>query len=63
MSEKTQKTEESKDFTPEKGAVDLTQRVKLVATKSAPYHEEDEKFEAAPALAEMFIKQGFAKKA
>lgn len=61
--EKLVKKGENKDFTPEEGSIDITKRVKLIATEKAPYHEEGEAFEASPVLAESFVRRGFAKKA
>lgn len=57
------KETEKNDFTPKAGAIDITKRVKLVATDKAPYHEDGEEFEASAVLAESFVKRGFAKKA
>lgn len=61
--EKVIKKEVNKDFIPEEGTIDITKRVKLIATDKAPYHEEGDEFEAATVLAESFVKRGFAKKA
>jgi len=61
--EKVMKKEVNKDFIPEEGAIDISKRVKLIATEKAPYHEDGEEFEASTVLAESFVKRGFAKKA
>lgn len=61
--EKALKKEANKDVAPKEGKIDITKRVKLIATKKAPYHEEDEEFEVAAGLVDSFVKRGFAKKA
>ncbi|MES2593141.1 MAG: hypothetical protein V4608_14760 [Bacteroidota bacterium] len=53
----------NKDFVPAEGIIDITKRVKLIATEKAPYHEDGEEFEASTVLAESFLKLGFATKA
>jgi len=48
------------DFKPEEGVIDITKRVKLKATDSAPYHEEGEEFEASVVAAGFMEKRGYA---
>jgi len=55
------KKSESNDFIPEEGAIDISKRVKLVATDKAPYHEDGEEFEASPVVAGLMEKRGYAK--
>jgi len=57
------KEEKGNEFVPAEGAIDITKRVKLIATDKAPYHEDGEEFEASTVLAESFVKKGYAKKA
>jgi len=40
--------------------IDITDKVKVIATKTAPYHEEGEEIELAPAVAEKMIKNKWA---
>lgn len=42
--------------------IDATKRVLMVATKEAPYHKEGEEFWIAPKIAEIMIKNKWAKK-
>lgn len=46
---------------PKSGPVDLTKRVKVVATKDAPFHKEGQEYEVAPVVAEKMRKNGWAK--
>lgn len=49
------KKEVKKDF-------DITAKVKMIATKTAPHHEEGEEFECHPNIAHnVFKKKGYAK--
>lgn len=50
-----------KQVTPKVGAVDLTKRVKVTPTATAPFHKEGEEIEVSPVLAEKMKKNGWAK--
>lgn len=50
--------EENKDVK----IIDLRERVRVYATKDAPYHEEGQEVNVAPAIAEMMIKNKWATK-
>lgn len=43
--------------------VDITTRIELVTTKDAPYHKEGEKISVSPVVAEIMLKNKWAKKA
>lgn len=47
--------------TPKKGPLDLRKKVKITATKDAPYHEEGVEYEVSPLVAEKMKANKWAK--
>jgi hypothetical protein len=53
--------EDIAQVTPKAGPVDLTKKVKVTTTDTAPYHKASVEIEVSPALAEKMKKNGWAK--
>jgi len=53
--------ESIEQVTPKEGPVDLTKRVKVTTTDSAPYHKGGTEIEVAPLVAEKMKKNGWVK--
>lgn len=63
MADETKKeiAKDVKTPTPAIGPIDLTKTVEVTTTKDAPYHEDGEKIQVAPAVAEKMKANGWAK--
>lgn len=61
MAETMTKEAAIKTPTPKAGVVDLTRRVKLTTTDKHPYHKVDTEVNVAPAVAEKYKANGWAR--
>lgn len=60
MAKQNESLEDVQNVIPKEGPIDITQRVKVIATEKAPYHSKGETVLCAPAIAELMKSKGWA---